>query len=130
MSPKKNPESPDTITGRKARGTATRKGPAAMIVTIAKSNTKRAEETTAVEERKIPFCYFHGKEKGHWTNECPFAIERKEEFDRLNTQPAKPVNHTSQLPPQSSAMATTWAPTPNWLVSYLVYNYNPLPYIQ
>ena len=30
---------------------------------------------------KIPFCYFHGKDKGHWTNECPFAIERKEEFN-------------------------------------------------
>ena len=77
---------------------------------------------------KIPFCYFHGKDKGHWTNECPFAIERKEEFDRLNSQPVKSVNHTSQLPQQSSTTATTWTPTPNWPVSYLVYTYNPLPY--
>ena len=60
---------------------------------------------------KIPFYFFHGKDKGHWTNECPFAIERKEEFDRQNSQLAKPVNHTSQLPPQS----------------YPVFNYNPLP---
>ena len=34
---------------------------------------------------KTPFCYFHGKDKGHWTNKCPFTIERKEEFDRLNS---------------------------------------------
>ena len=26
------------------------------------------------------------------------------------------------------ATATTWAPTPNWPVSYPVFNYNPLPY--
>ena len=77
---------------------------------------------------KIPFCFFHGKDKGHWTNECPFAIERKEEFDRQNSQPAKPVNHTSQLPQQSSTTATTWTTTPNWPVSYPVYNYNPLSY--
>ena len=31
---------------------------------------------------KISFYFFHGKDKGHWTNECPFAIERKEEFDQ------------------------------------------------
>jgi len=98
-----------------------------MIVAIAKNDTTKAEETTAVDER-IPFCFFHGKDKGHWTNECPFAIERKEEFDQQNFQPAKPVNHTSQLPPQSSATATTWAPTPNWSVSYPIFNYNPLPY--
>jgi hypothetical protein len=32
------------------------------------------------------------------------------------------------LPQQSSTTATTWTPTPNWPVSYPVYNYNPLPY--
>ena len=26
---------------------------------------------------KTHFCYFHGKDKGHWTNECPFAIKQK-----------------------------------------------------
>src|SRR6185312_14083330 len=108
----------------------TKKGPTAMIVTIAKNNITKAEETVAVEEKKITFCFFHGKDKGHWTNECLFAIERKEEFDRLNSQPAKPVNHISQLPPQSSATVTIWAPMPNWPVSYPVYNNNPLPYIQ
>ena len=95
---KKNPESQGTITGGKERGTVAKKGSAAMIATIAKRGTRKTEETTAAEER-TPFCYFRGKDKGHWTNECPFAIERKEEFDRLNSQPAKPVNHTSQLQP-------------------------------
>ena len=128
MSPKKNPESPDTITGGKARETATKKGPTAMIVTIAKNDTTKAEEIAAVEERKFHSIFSTARTKGHWTNECPFAIERKEEFDRQNSQPAKPVNHTSQLPQQSSTTATTWTPTPNWPVSYPVYNYNLLPY--
>ena len=49
---KKNLETPNTITGEKERGTVMMKGPAAMTVTIAKNNTKRAEETMGVEERK------------------------------------------------------------------------------
>ena len=61
-----------------------KRGPTAMIVTIAKNDTTKAEETAAIEE-KISFCFFHGKDKGHWTNECPFAIETKEEFDRQNS---------------------------------------------
>ena len=61
MSPKKNPESPDTITGGKARGTATKKGPIAMIITIARNDTIKAGETVEVEERKSHSFFFHGK---------------------------------------------------------------------
>ena len=54
MCPMKNPhESTYTITGAKARGTATKKDPTAMIVTIAKNDTTKAEETAAVEEKKF-----------------------------------------------------------------------------
>ena len=38
-----------TITGAKARGTATKKDPTTMIVTITKNDTTKAEETMAVE---------------------------------------------------------------------------------
>ena len=53
MSLKKNLESLDTITGGKKSGTAMKKGPTAMIITIAKNDTTKAEETAAVEERKL-----------------------------------------------------------------------------
>ena len=80
---------------------------------------------------KISFCYFHGKVKGHWTNEYPITIERKEEFDRQNAQLAMPVNYTSQPPPQKpSTSGPMWSPTPNWPVSYPVLNYTPVPYTQ
>jgi len=74
---------------------------------------------------KTPFCYFHGKDQGHWTNECPIAIETKAELERKNAQSAKPVNYTSQPPHPVPLPQTTWTPTPNWPVSYPVYNYNP-----
>ena len=45
---------------------------------------------------KISFCYFHGKDKGHWTNECPIAIEKKAELERQSALLAKLVNYTSQ----------------------------------
>jgi len=64
-------------------------------------------------------------------NECPIAIERKEEFDRQNAQLAKPVNYTSQPSPQKpSTSGPLWSPTPNWPMSYPVLNYTPLPYTQ
>ena len=62
---------------------------------------------------KIPFCYFHGKDKGHWTNECPITIEKNAELERQNAQQAKPVNYISQPLQQPSTPTTTWAPTPN-----------------
>ena len=67
-------------------------GQAAKTGTIAKTVTRKAEEKRGAEEKKMPFCYFHGKDQGHWTNECPIAIETKVELDRKNAQSAKPVN--------------------------------------
>ena len=44
---------------------------------------------------KTPYCYIHGKDKGHWTNECPIIKEKKEESNRSNAHPPKPVNYTT-----------------------------------
>ena len=74
--PKKNPESPDTITGRKARGTATRKGPTALIVTIAKNDTTKAEETAAVEGRKFRSVFSTAKTKAIGQMNAPSPLKR------------------------------------------------------
>jgi hypothetical protein len=49
---KRNLVTQDTITGEKERGTVMMKGPTTTTVTIAKNDTKRAEETMGAEERK------------------------------------------------------------------------------
>jgi len=36
---------------------------AAKTGIITKSTNTRVEETKGAEEKKIPYCYFHGKEK-------------------------------------------------------------------
>ena len=53
----------------------------------------RSRRENGNRREKIPFCYFHGKDKGHWTNECPIAIEKKEELDRQGV----PAGEASQL---------------------------------
>ena len=53
-------------------------GPPAKTDTIAKTTTRKAEEKRGAEGKKTPFCYFHGKDQGHWTNECPIAIKRRQ----------------------------------------------------
>ena len=54
---------------------------------------------TPAESKKIPYCCIHGRDKGHWTSECPLIKEKKEELDRAtNTeQPPKPVNYTHNI---------------------------------
>ena len=44
---------------------------------------------------KTPYYYIHGKDKGHWTNECPIIKEKKEESNRSNAHQSKPVNYTT-----------------------------------
>jgi len=70
-------------------------GPAMKNDTIAKTVARKAEEKRGGRREKTPFCYFHGKDQGHWTNECPITIERKAELERQNALSAKPVNYTS-----------------------------------
>jgi hypothetical protein len=44
---------------------------------------------------KVSVCYFHGRDKGHWTNECPIAKQKKEEMEKQSFEPPKSVNYTS-----------------------------------
>jgi len=90
-----------------------------------KDRHQKGQRENGGRREKIPYYYFHGKDKGHWTNECPIAIEKKAELERQSALPAKPVNYTSQPPQQTSFPPTMWTPTPNWPVSYPVSNYNP-----
>jgi hypothetical protein len=43
---------------------------------------------------KVPICYFHGIDKGHSTNECPIAKQKKEEMEKQSSEPPKSVNYT------------------------------------
>ena len=79
---------------------------------------------------KILFYFFHGKDKGHWINECPVANKKKEEFNCRDPQPAKPVNYTSQnsqLRPTASTHQWPSATAPHRPSTYSIFNYNPLP---
>ena len=78
MSPKKNPESPDTITGGKARGTVMIKDPATMIDTITKRDTTKAEETTVAEERKYHSVISMAKTKATELTNAPSPSRRKQ----------------------------------------------------
>src|SRR6185436_8238212 len=71
------PETRVTITGAKARGTATKKDPTAMIVTIAKNDTTKAEETTAVEERKFHSVSSTGRTKAIEQMNAPSPLKEK-----------------------------------------------------
>ena len=77
MSPKKNPESPDTITGGKARGTAMKKGPIAMIVTIVRNDTTKAGETAEVEERKSYSVFSTARTRAIGQMNAPLLLKEK-----------------------------------------------------
>ena len=63
---------------------------------VIEATTTGTEETTPAEGKKVPYCCIHGRDKGHWTSDCPLVKEKKEEFDRsTNAQPPKPVNYTT-----------------------------------
>ena len=77
MFPKKNPESQSTITGGRERGTATKKGPAVMIAAIAKSGTRKTEETTVAEERKHLFVISMARTKAIGQTSAPSPLRGK-----------------------------------------------------
>lgn len=43
----------------------------------------------------MSFYYLHGRDKGHWTNECPIAKKSKDEMEKEASKPPKSINHTS-----------------------------------
>ena len=59
------------------RGTATKKDPTAMIVSIAKNDTTKAEETTAVEERKLHSVSSMGRTKAIGQMNAPSPLKEK-----------------------------------------------------
>ena len=71
------PQSTDTITGAKARGIAAKKDPTAMIITIAKNDTTKAEETAAVEERKFHSVSSTGRTKAIGQMNAPSPLKEK-----------------------------------------------------
>ena len=77
MFPKKNPESQSTITGERERGTSMKKGPAAMIATIAKSGTRKTEETMVAEERRPLFVISMARTKAIRQMNAPSPLRGK-----------------------------------------------------
>ncbi|RLN42676.1 gag protein [Panicum miliaceum] len=74
--------------------------------------------------QKIPYCYFHGRDQGHWTNECHFTKQKKKEFDDKPTEPPKSVNHTS-----GGDRAGSIASASQWPAHHPMFNYNPMSYV-
>jgi hypothetical protein len=73
---------------------------------------------------KVPICYFHGRDQGHWTNECPFAKEENEEMEKKPSETPKSVNYTS-----GGDRAGSSASMPQWPTTLPTFNYNLLPYM-
>jgi len=43
-----------------------------------RSNSSRGRKENSGWKQKVPYCCIHGRDKGHWTNECPLIKEKKE----------------------------------------------------
>jgi hypothetical protein len=46
-----------------------------------RSNSNRGRKENSGRKQKVPYYYIHGRDKGHWTNECPLIKEKKEEVE-------------------------------------------------
>lgn len=101
-----------------------------------RSNSNRGQRENSGQKQKVPYYCIHGRDKGHWTNECPLIKEKKEELERAtNTeQPPKPVNSTHTNQPQGPPSQIHWQPShqPHWTSAYPTlspsfptFHYNP-----
>jgi hypothetical protein len=65
----------------------------------------------------VPFCYFHGRDKGHWTNEFPISKQKKQEMEKQSLEPVKSVNYRSGGGGGGQSWTTQLSTT------------NPMPYV-
>jgi hypothetical protein len=104
----KNPKAVNTVSGDEARDSRPQDNRGGRSD---RSNSNRGRRENSGQRQKVPYCCIDGRDKGHWTSDCPLVKEKKEEFDRrTNTQQSpKPVNynHTNQPrgPPPTNLVA-------------------------
>jgi len=89
----KTPKAVNTVSGDEARDSRPQNNRGGRSD---RSNSNWGRRENSGRRQKVPYCCIHGRDKGHWTSECPLVKEKKEELDRAaNTeQPPKPINFT------------------------------------
>ena len=129
----KTPKAVNTVSGDEARDSRPQNNREGRSD---RNNSNRDRRENSGRRQKVPYCCIHGRDKGHWTSECPLVKEKKEELDRASNteQPPKPVNYTHNNHPRGPPPQIQWQPPqqPHWTLAYPTlspsfptFHYNP-----